>query len=182
MKLESVSLVATPFLDFWIRKDSSGCLEFFPFVKDTARHLPLTSDSIHPWPVHRSWPLAECRRLAKRGSAVETAKAWIEAKIARRRYLLMSEVVCQRCEKQLRECIKSEVAESFTRGSVIVEPSGILRVRSVLPFRPEVRGLPRAIHGFLAARSGHLADTLGIRLDVQISWCRASAPLAQLLK
>ncbi len=40
-----------------------GFLSYRPYIKPTARHVPLSHHSLHSWSVHRSWPVSEIRRM-----------------------------------------------------------------------------------------------------------------------
>ena len=56
----------TSFLDMFIEKVPFGAtsrLCFRPFKKPSARHLPLSSTSCHPFRVHAAWPVNEMNRL-----------------------------------------------------------------------------------------------------------------------
>jgi hypothetical protein len=180
VKLEKVSLVSVPFLDFCISKSDDGYLDFSPYVKPTARHLPLSSDSCHPRSVHASWPVAECRRMFKRASCADLALAWVAAKISRWRHHLLDESILRRCER-LVCCMPSQVAKSavleLASRDCSVETT---RVRLVLPFRPEFASLPGRLKAFLATKNGHYLQTIGRQFDVQICWCRAGRAMAQL--
>ena len=174
VKLEKVSLVSVPFLDFRISKTDEGYLEFSPHVKPTARHLPLSSDSRRPRSVHASWPAAECRRLFKRASCADL----VAAKISRWRHLLDERTV-RRCEGLMclaRLVAKSALLELESR-ELSVETA---RVRLVLPFRPEFTSVPGRLRAFLATKNGHFLQTLGRQFDVQICWSRAGKAVAQL--
>lgn len=60
VKLERFSLSWVHFLDITVFKQSTvgvSKLMFKPFVKPTARHIPLAGDSMHPRATHRSWPM-----------------------------------------------------------------------------------------------------------------------------
>ena len=66
LELESHSRREAAMLDVWIFKHCVGngryVLRHRPYVKPTARHIPLDQRSWHPHTVHRSWPLAELQR------------------------------------------------------------------------------------------------------------------------
>ena len=172
--------MSVPFLDFCISKTGDGYLEFSPYVKPTARHLPLSSDSCHTRSVHASWPVSECRRMFKRASCADLAKAWVAAKISRWRHHLLDERIVSRCER-LVTCMPSLVAKravlEFEGHEGLVETS---RVRLVLPYRPEFISLPSRLRAFLADKNCHFLQTLGRQFDVQICWCRAGRAMAQL--
>jgi hypothetical protein len=72
MRQNDVSSYSMSFLDFELIKhkhfDASGQLSFKLFRKPTSQAVPLGGDSIHADSIHKSWPIAEIRRIAKRCS------------------------------------------------------------------------------------------------------------------
>ena len=71
LEIDGVDDDSVVMLDIEIYKSQRGAnwiLRHKPYVKPTARHIPLGSDSYHPRSVHQSWPRAEMLRLHKRAS------------------------------------------------------------------------------------------------------------------
>ncbi len=69
IELESFGLLAVPMLDLLVLKHeaSSGVqMAWKPFVKPTARHVPLRVMSAQSMSCHRSWPRAEIQRMFSR--------------------------------------------------------------------------------------------------------------------
>ena len=70
---ETVSRHSISFLDFELIKDHTffrtGHLSYKLYVKPTAQHVPLASNSNHHVSVHWSWPCAEVHRIARRSSS-----------------------------------------------------------------------------------------------------------------
>ena len=68
MKLESCSKFYNTMLDLLVYKqlseDGRNCsIQWKPYIKETARHLPLGEDSWHTKHCHRSWVAAELERF-----------------------------------------------------------------------------------------------------------------------
>jgi hypothetical protein len=67
---ESFSLVGSQMLDLFVFKHLCGDgvhrLRCSPFVKPSARHIPLTPASCHAPSCHRAWPIAEVSRMHSR--------------------------------------------------------------------------------------------------------------------
>lgn len=66
LEVDEASLESVPMLDIQVFKTQNGRLLYRPFVKETARHIPLHSSSDHPTSVHHSWPVAEVARMWRR--------------------------------------------------------------------------------------------------------------------
>lgn len=118
------------FLDFEIFKsdpNGPGILKFKPYVKPTARHIPLASDSYHPWGVHKSWPVAEMLGMSRRSSDVHLARAWQQAKIRKFLHFFIDARVVQVC-KDWQPCVPSDVAKCclgvFVWSALRRRPSG----------------------------------------------------------
>ena len=112
IKLESYSLVACTFLDFKVFKsdpEGQGVLKFMPHIKPTARHVPLASDSHHPWGVRKAWPCAEVLRTSRRASDTRMAKDWQVAKINRFVHFLINARIIKLC-KGWNPCVPSVAA------------------------------------------------------------------------
>jgi hypothetical protein len=182
IKLEHTSLVSVKFLDMEIYKGPNGSLLHRPYIKPTARHIPLSSDSVHPLSVHRSWPVAEVRRMRRRASDMSVGQDWGAFKIARFRHYLLDSRIIEACKQELVAC-PSKVAAGFLLPSVVAsEVVGSSRVaRIVLPFHPLLRNLPKCIMAYVESRNGLLKDALGITLKTQICWGKAGKSLSQLV-
>ena len=67
IEIDEISLLGVPMLDMYIYKgqrfNASGRLDFRPYIKPTARHLPLTQHSAHAPSIHSYWPIAEISRM-----------------------------------------------------------------------------------------------------------------------
>ena len=185
VELENASATVTTFLDFTVFKEAcGGCtrLRFRPYVKPTARHLPLSPFSVHPRSVHGSWPVAEAARLLKRCSHRADGEEWIRMKVAQWHHRLLDVEVLRRCRAVATACAGSEVAANFLGASGRSEGrfEDKRHLRLVLPYHPNLVGLQRAIMEFISARNAHFKKTLGSEFVLQISWCKAGRSLASL--
>ena len=179
VKLESFSLVSTHFLDMVVFKSDGGTLQHCPFVKESARHIPLASDSYHPWSVHRSWPVSEVRRMFRRSSDARTGLAWSQSKVNNFKHYLLEESVLAACRLEQART-SSTVAERFlqtVRPDTV--PCGRL-VRLILPYRAELRSLSRSVSELLGDWNRLLTNAVGMTVRVQICWSKAGVALAQL--
>ncbi len=170
-----MSLLVTTFLDFRVCGSclvNMGRCSTHLHVKETARHVPLSSDSCHPWAVHKSRPVAEARRMARRSSCASVAREWIEGKIARFRHYLIDERVLRACVR-IQAALLSRMACMCLSGKLAEESGSRCRLRPVLPNRLVLRDLPGAIYGLVEARNPHCLEALGTWYDVQLCWSRA---------
>ena len=72
LELDVMSWFCVPMLDvLLLKKDDAGVttIGYKPYVKPTARHVPLHPDSTHEPSIHRSWPLGEVSRFYKTSSS-----------------------------------------------------------------------------------------------------------------
>lgn len=170
---ERFSLVGCSMLDLWISKrecsDGVVRLRWSPFIKDTARHVPLTSSSCHSWHCHRSWPRAEISRMHRLSwcrSVFETSKRW---KIDRFSHFFLRRSVLQDCENW---CPK--IPLNFGFAPKISVDRRVLRI--VLPYSSRWDGLRAELRKTYQAWCGSLS-LLGYAVEVQVSFCRSSRPL-----
>jgi hypothetical protein len=89
VKLERVSLAWVEMLDLVVLKGtefkSTGILSHRPFVKSTARHIPLGGNSGHSSSTHKGWPIGEISRMYRLSSGIGyfwTARNRLLAKFA----------------------------------------------------------------------------------------------------
>jgi hypothetical protein len=180
--LETYSLVGVPFLDLFVFKsvpEGDGLLRHRVHVKPTARHIPLSSSSYHPKGVHKSWPIAEMQRMARRCDVLSTSRFFQEQKLARFRWFLLDPAVLETC-RVWRARQGSAVARSVVRGE-----GGILDrrrvVRLILPYRRELSSFPFEVAAIWNRYSSLFVDETGLSLDIRVSWSRAGRPLSNLL-
>jgi len=179
VRLELASLATVTFLDMRILKGPAGTIVHRPHVKESARHIPLAPDSVHPKSVHSSWPVAEVARIRRRATELSTGKMWGQYKIDRFRHYLLEERVLEACRSELNRCIPLGAAAHGRATSDAVGPGKIARL--VLPYNPRLKSLPAELVRFVGSRNQWLLDALGITLRPQISWSKAGPSLAQLV-
>ena len=161
VKLERFSLNWATFLDFEIYKsppNGEGVIKFKPYVKKTARHLPLSSSSYHPANILRAWPLAEMSRMSRRSSDREAARVWQKAKIWKLQHHFFDSRVVALC-KEWQPAVPSVVARGFL-ANIHTAPRELL-VRLVLPLRREwsgiaskLKALSKQYQAFIKAETG----------------------------
>lgn len=182
VKLESYSLVGSTFLDFFVYKScltGPGHLKFRPHVKETARHLPLASDSYHAKAVHSSWPVGEMLRMARRSSDLSEAKRWQAAKVSRFQHFFLDGAVLQKC-KQWQLCPVSEVARKACVTGC--DPLAATEIRLVLPFRKEWCEIDNILKQLVRSFEAHVLFETGLRMKIAVSWSSAGKPLAALFR
>lgn len=178
---ESYSLVGVSFLDLFVFKsDPARCSSVMvrPYIKESARHIPLASDSMHPPAVHRSWPVAEVIRMHRRSSCSSISKAWRRAKIVRFQAFRLDPAVVQKC-MAWEPSVPSEVARKVlcSLGASVVST-----IRAIIPYRREFLGLPSEFARFVADWTPHLKAELGQDFKFVISWSAGGRPLKSFFK
>ena len=181
VKVEDISLVGVSFLDFFVHRDkvTSTCIAFCPHVKESARHIPLSSRSYHHPAIHRSWPISEARRMAARSSSEQLAKSWIAAKVSRFKRFMLDEGVVAACNDVSKLCM-SHVAAWALRENPVEESEKFL-ARLVLPFRRELQLLSAELNLYLSERQTWFKATFGFCLAFQLCWSSAGPNLTRLI-
>ena len=86
-------------LDLFVFKDPlcPGRLGWKPYVKPSARHIPLSCDSCHAEHVHKSWPVSEIRRMYNRSKRVEDFEVARGRMLQRFEYFYMRHDILEAC-------------------------------------------------------------------------------------
>ncbi len=155
--------------------NSRTSLRWKPYVKPTARHIPLSSSSCHTRRCHSSWPSAEIKRMYSR--SVEH-RHFLEAKalkLERFRSLFLDESIVAAAEAWTPRIVPSCIP--------VLEPEREHErpIRLVLPYSSKLVGLSAAI------RRHYVEWQESFRLRqfpfvVQLSWARGGRPLWQLAR
>ena len=74
-----------------------GRLDFCPYIKPSARHVPLSCFSAHAPSVHRGWPMGEIRRMHKLSGLRSVFEMYRNIKINRFRRFMLKPAVIQSC-------------------------------------------------------------------------------------
>ncbi len=140
LSLDSMSCHAACMLDLWVfvgpRFRSSLCLDFAPYVKPTAVHVPLSSSSGHPWHVHMAWPQAEIRRIRKRSLRDNSFEFYKARKLTRWAKFFMHPAI-------LRAASDTEVSApppGLPKAGLCLSP-----LRLVVRYHPALVGLSKAL-------------------------------------
>jgi len=130
IEVETVSMQGLPMLDTWIYRPETydGSLAWKPYIKPTARHVPLGSDSNHHMGIHRSWPITELQRMHKLSCDPRTSRGYRQEKLARFKHHFMPPSIIQLCE-------------SWDPHAGTLQPSGcrqdmVRTIRVIVPFHP----------------------------------------------
>jgi hypothetical protein len=174
------SLVSVPFLDLTVFKTApereSSLLSWRPYIKPTARHVPLSTESLHPPSVHRSWPKAEMLRMTRRSATSAMAVSWRSHKLQRFQHFMLSPSVLQDC-RTWRARSGAEVAKHWCS-----KPSLSTKVRLVLPFRAELSSLPAELRHLAKLWRGQLLFETGLDVEPCVCWSKAGASLLDLVR
>ena len=137
-----------------------------PFVKPTSRHLPLGSDSEHPFFIHRAWPLAEIRRMKCRSLAYRDFLIFRALKISRFEEVFLDSGVTAGCKSwspdQLRPAREDDTAR------IIYLP---------VPWNPDSAYL---INLFVSRWNRTWAvrlRSIGVDIKLRVSWQLGGTPL-----
>ena len=118
LSLEAISQSEVDFLDLSIfRRGHSRSLCFRPFVKPTARHIPLASHSEHPWRVHASWPIAEMARMRSRSMLTADFVRFSRLKLARFAETFLDRGIIQACKRWRSDCPSNKFMRSVSNSS-----------------------------------------------------------------
>jgi hypothetical protein len=181
VSLESFSLVGVPFLDFFIFKSSSsghGVLMHRPFIKKTARHIALGSDSYHPRSVHESWPVAEMLRMTRRSSSIQLAEEWRAIKLARFVHFRLAPHVLLKCASW-RARLPSQIAREWLKP---LSEDGKTTIRAIIPFRRGLDSLAMELRHLSEVWRPWLRMETGLDFSFKISWSSGGTPLKGYLK
>ncbi len=180
--IEQFSLVGVPFLDLMVYKhpsDGPGRLRHCAYIKPTARHVPLASSSYHHPAIHRSWPVAEIQRMARRCDGISSRRNFQQAKLDRFKWFLLDPSVLEAC-KAWKARTGSLVAQHARK---VVDPELLPKTcRLVLPYRKELCSLPGELQLLWKQWQASFTGETGLTLDLRISWSKGGSPLASILK
>ncbi len=179
---DAYSLRAVPFLDLMIFKsapEGEGFLSWRPFVKPTARHIPLSSESYHPASVHKSWPQAEMLRMTRRSADAATAASWRQAKLDRFKHFMLRPRVLQECAVWRARTEACSAKEWMTVQSVFDRRC---LIRLVLPYRHELVALPAELKAIVRLYRERFLFETGLDLELCVCWSKAGAALGNLVR
>jgi hypothetical protein len=173
---ECFSLVSTTMLDLRVYKtagsDGITRLRWKPYIKPTARHVPLTSDSCHPRSCHRAWPVAEIGRMHVRSCRATDFGVFRDLKIGRFARFFLSGDVLADCESWKPRVQMQRSLESGTKCRVI---------RLVLPFSERWRGISNELRTLKSKWAASFAR-LGFNIDVGICFAKGTRALFSLVR
>jgi hypothetical protein len=175
---ETFSLVAAPMLDLLVFKhtvDAVTQLAWKPYVKPTARHVPLSSSSCHSMSCHRSWPKAEIQRMFSRSCFDRDFQEAKEAKLERFRRFFLAEHVVRSAATWLPRYAPVSCS------SCLVPNVHVRVIRLVLPYTARWGGFVQKLRRLQDAYGPALAET-GLTCRFEVSFASSSKPLSQLVK
>ena len=143
--LDECSLVGASMLDLFVWKglrfDASGALDFRPYIKPTARHIPLINSSRHLPSIHTGWPKAEIMRMHRLSLHAEDFEWFKRIKLDRFTEFGISELVLKSCADWI-PLAGSQISKQCFVPRVVTRG-----VRCVLPYHGGLyRGLPALAH------------------------------------
>lgn len=147
IEVDCASLTRVEMLDIEVYKtcDKSGIwrLEYRPYVKPTACHIPLHASSVHACSIHRAWPLAEIKRMSSRSILDSDFQHHRMMKLERFAWHFMPEPILQACRQYNG---RGRLCSSALSRLGSVPPGPICRaIYFVLPYNPRLEGLQRAL-------------------------------------
>ena len=142
-----------------------------PFIKPTAKHIPLGPHSQHAGFVHRSWPVGEIQRMRKLSMHDHTFEEYRDLKIARFVQFSLSHEVVESCRNW-----KPTTPSSICKSSLIKSANfNILRV--VVPFNAYIcRGM-HAVKVKIQESLDILLRGVMSRVQFEICYCNSGQPL-----
>ena len=177
LEIDGVDDDSVVMLDIEIYKSQRGAnwiLRHKPYVKPTARHIPLGSDSYHPRSVHQSWPRAEMLRLHKRASLPQQSLLFRLAKITRFAYFGLDEQALDKCLDWSPGIKGICIPAHLQTGSLVAKQR---EMYIAIPYHEAFFGVQTAINKVVDKWRQHLIESTGISYSVKIAWSRASDPL-----
>ena len=149
-----------------------------PYVKETARHVPLHPSSCHgTLAIHNSWPSAEIRRLWKRSSTVGAFNRARANKMAWWKKFMLDHRLLNKLSRWVPPLLLGMKLPSAKKTQDEEQP-----IRLVLPFSPGWRTLQSRLASLASQAGPHVQPASGFAPVLQISWKLAGRPLAQLLR
>ena len=183
MEIEEVSKHQVVMLDLLVTKvrtEGEYRLAWQPFVKATARHIPLGADSWHSTGVHRAWPRAEVNIMYNRSSTYAAFKKFKEMKLQRFRHHFLEPKAIQRAEAFDPLPLPPQ-RNSTSRKEESLEGKPQRTIRIVLPFHPQLKGIPGRLQRTMTRWTSEL-ERLGLFMHVQVSWCSGGKPLFAIMQ
>ena len=159
LKLDSISTNGVSMLDLFIYKRSNVSdtrrLSYKPYIKPTARHVPLSETSEHPMHVHRSWPLSEIQRMFDLSERAVDFEEFRQKKLTRFEEFGMPACILNKCK----EWRPASICESAmqNRDCVNIRNSGMI-VRAIMPYH---RSLAACLPSALKRASDRIQIILG---------------------
>jgi hypothetical protein len=145
-------------------------LDFAPFVKKTARHVPLSPLSAHPRSIHESWPVSEIRRVRRLSMHLHSFHFYRKLKVQRFKLFFLNPDVVHRCEVWKRRLVYNTAVKPTSEGAVL---------RFVVKWHPSLAGLNSVIAKFFDEWRGSLGPpgSKMANLTVQVAYGLAGKPL-----
>jgi hypothetical protein len=188
LAVDCVSLAAVSMLDIWFYKGSSfeatGRLSYTAYTKPSARHVPLSYRSAHPWSVHACWPISEMRRLHELNSSSSGSL------VSRARHLEK-----YRNHFMHRQVLASAAGWQPAKINRNLGVEDVVIFRLVVRWHPQLRGLGHSLNTLLEQWRHVVSRVWGPararvwspcesppRLQVQVAYTSACAPLYIVLR
>ena len=174
IKLDETSARGVYMLDLFIFKAREGgrCrLQYMPYVKPTANHIPLGQSSEHSVAIHRSWPPAEIQRMHGLSFHRYHFEEFRDLKCDRFRQFAFEKNVLLSCENW-----KPKIPSSICKAELgCIESVDILRV--VVPYNRYIAHGIKSVCGQIQENVNLLLRGIAPRLKVEVSFKNACEPL-----
>ena len=165
-------------LDMLIKKRGNA-LHYSPFKKDSAKHIPLGSDSRHSPNIHLNWPVCEIQRMFVRSCHEHDFQSFKQRKINRFVHCLLHSVVIEKCRQwtpsvSTRSRILEKACNTESDGRKPINNNFYL----VFPYCEHgAQELAEAISQINRQWAPYLRFNLKHDINFQISWASAGKPL-----
>ena len=180
VKIEETSLWGVTMLDLFVFKyigdDGLARFGWKPHITPTARHVPLHSSSLHAKFVHRSWPLAEIKRMFSLSKFRLDFLAFRQLKVDRFRKYHLPESIIDECNSwaPIPKCVvPGEPKPAVESGNV---------VRLILPFHPLVEQTIRSCLPEIASGLINLCKGVVPQFSLQCAFYNNLKPLHLLIR
>ena len=196
-------------LDLIVMRSGSG-LSHKPYIKPSARHIPLSPDSSHHPAIHSAWPIAEINRMRARSVKLSDFHHFRYIKVQRFGECFISPAVLEKCMRftpkinMLNVVSCSDASQSNMVGAVIssadcagpASQSNMVGAISSANCSDPVRhlytpihwnhthgpSLSKEIHKISDLWQQHLREKYHLNIAVKISWKNPGPPLFAIIR
>ena len=177
-------------LDLIVMRSGSG-LSHKPYIKPSARHIPLSPDSSHHPAIHSAWPIAEINRMRARSVKLSDFHHFRYIKVQRFGECFISPAVLEKCMRftpkinMLNVVSCSDASQSNMVGAISsANCSDPVRHLYTPIHWNHTHGpsLSKEIHKISDLWQQHLREKYHLNIAVKISWKNPGPPLFAIIR